>query len=195
MKKGLTLIEVMVAASIFSFISLSLFLLLRTGIFVRKRIENKLTAHQSISINLERAATELRNAVFFRQAQSGFKGYEDEDTSENILEFYTLLFDYPKNRPLVSMIVYRFNKDKGVLYKTVRKPFSRSSEEKKFEYLENLQDFKLSYFDETLSPLEQWQVKDKLPKGIKIELAYKQDDNGAVAVLSKCVYIYRQSGR
>lgn len=193
MKKSLTLIEVMVAASIFSFISLSLFFLLRTGIFVKKRVEAKLAVHQNVQINLERISSELRNAVFFKQAESGFKSYEDEGSAEKVLEFYTLLFNYPENLPQVMRITYRFNKEQGVLYKIAKKPFSKNSKEKKFEYFDNLEDFKISCFDETMSPLEKWEAEDKLPKGVKIELAYKQDDKGPSAVLDKYVYIYRQS--
>lgn len=191
MRKGLTLIEVMVAASVFSFISLSLLLLLRTGIFVRERISGKLSGRQSFHIGMEKMAKELRNVVFFKKKAAGFKGYEED--GEKFLEFYTLNFVYPGRQPRVSKAVYRFNEADKALYKTVRKPFARQPDEEEFEFLGGLESFKLSYFDEDMKVEDKWEMEDKIPQGVKIELSFKEENSKVLVVSNKHIHIYRGS--
>ncbi|MFQ5680785.1 MAG: type II secretion system protein J, partial [Candidatus Omnitrophota bacterium] len=93
---GLSLIEVMVAVTIFSFLSVSLYMLLRTGIFVRKRLSVDGRNREKSYLVLERVSRELRNAVKFTNRETGFFGKGDS------LKFYALTFDYAHNLPRVS---------------------------------------------------------------------------------------------
>ncbi|MFH1504734.1 MAG: type II secretion system protein GspJ [Candidatus Omnitrophota bacterium] len=192
MKKGLTLIEVLVATVIFSLISLILCSLLHTGIAVRDKISGKLTVHQNVYINLERTAKELRNVVFFKEEESGFKGYEDEDNKEQFLEFYTLTFDYLISRPKILRVVYRFNQDKEILYRTVYEPFNEQPKQEESEFLQGLEQFELYYFDAAMSSKDKWEAK--IPQGVQIKLAYKEKDSEVLTDLNKFVYIYRDGG-
>ena len=65
MNKGLTLIEMLVAVTIFSVLSVSMYLLLNTGISVRKKIESSGAQILNINLKLDKLSQEIRNIVFF----------------------------------------------------------------------------------------------------------------------------------
>jgi type II secretion system protein J len=188
---GFTFIEVIVAVALFSFLSVSLYLLLRTGIFVRRKVQSQQQAAQNIYLNLEKLASEVRNVVFFKEKDSGFKGSSED--GQVFLEFYTILFDYLKNQPQVSLVRYKFNVFDKVLYKTIRIPFCEDDScEKSFRAIENVDNFAISYFGAAgdSQATGEWDGSEKLPQGLKIELVYK-DSKGRPAILTKHVFIYR----
>lgn len=193
-RKSLTLMEVLVATAVFSFLSVALYSLLRVGLSVRDKIESKQGVFQSAYMNLEKMAQELRNVVFFKEGNAGFKGYEEEDKNKvkiKILEFFSVIFNYQQDRPEVVKITYRFNPDARTLTKEICNPFDEQSL-KKFVFLEHLEKLEFYYFFEGLSKAEgTGDTKDKLPEAVKIELTYKDDSEKQYFSLNKHVFIYR----
>ncbi|UCD16112.1 MAG: prepilin-type N-terminal cleavage/methylation domain-containing protein [Candidatus Omnitrophota bacterium] len=190
MKKGLTLVEVLVAAAIFSFISVSLYLLLQTAISVRKKVEAKQAGSQHVNLVLEKIAQQLRNIVFFTKEDSGFKGYPEGDSK--VLEFYTLMFDYVDNYPKISHVKYRFAGT--LLYRQVRGPFSEESDSE-VEVMDNLKSFEVLYFDAEGNEMQEWIEDDllnQIPKGLKISLEYS-DEKEKVQAAQKHIFIYRHN--
>ncbi|UCC96216.1 MAG: prepilin-type N-terminal cleavage/methylation domain-containing protein [Candidatus Omnitrophota bacterium] len=186
MKRSLTLIEVLVAVAIFASLSISLYLLLRSGIRVRNKIESQQATFQNIYLRLERTAQELRNVIFFKKNDSGFKELEEKE----MLEFYTLIFDYSTETPRLLHITYSFQE--GTLTKTIKEPFGEESL-RSFHVIENVESFHFSYFDEK-NIEEPWQEKweniKRLPQGIKMQLIYK-DERGKLSSLNKYVFLHR----
>ena len=187
MKKALTLIEVLVAIVIFSFISVAIYSLLQTGISVRKRVILDQNAYQSTCLTLDRVAQELRNTIFFQKDTPALKGDSQE------VQFYTIVFDYPTNAPKVLDITYTFQG--GKLIKTINEPLDEDEvKEKKVVVLDNIKKFEFSYFgeaEETESWLDKWQA-DELPDGVKISLVY-EDERQRQFDLNKYIFIYNEN--
>ncbi|MBU1122204.1 MAG: type II secretion system protein GspJ [Candidatus Omnitrophota bacterium] len=188
MKKGLTLIEVMVAALIFSFISVALYMLLSTGISVRKKVEAKQGTYQTINLNLENIALSLRNVVFFSNVSAGFNGTIEDDIPR--LEFYTQNFDYARGYPKVSLVKYRF--ESGFLYKEIKSPFDENEETTEVGIIDDLENFEIFYSDTQGTETKTWQDVTQIPKGVRISLEYK-DEKGQSQFMKKHVLIYRDN--
>jgi len=60
MNKGLTLIEMLAAVTIFSVLSVSMYLLLNTGISVRKKIESRGAQILNINLKLDKLSQEIK---------------------------------------------------------------------------------------------------------------------------------------
>ncbi|MFH1768776.1 MAG: prepilin-type N-terminal cleavage/methylation domain-containing protein [Candidatus Omnitrophota bacterium] len=178
---GLTLIEVLIALSIFSLLSVSLYLLLRGGIIARRRIEVDQTSIQGMHLVLERIAQEIRGCFAFKKEDSGFKG---ENKS---LEFYSTIFDYSLSAPAVRRLIYRFHE--GTLVKDIIAPFSETAE-KTFTVLDGLDGLSFYYFNNQESVWQEvWEDSAVLPLAVKIEASYK-DNREKVTVLDKHIFIY-----
>ena len=183
-KKALTLVEVLVASAIFSVLSLSLYLLLRSGISIREKIELQQTTLQNTYITCERSSHEVRNAVNFNNDDSGFEG------SEKSFKFYTLLFDYACDYPKISHITYSF-KD-HILEKEVRKPF-KENPIRAVPYITNIAKVSFEYFDSQVGAWEMtWEEKNYLPRGVRINLTI-QDERGRTTSINKHIFIHQDT--
>ena len=185
-KISLTLIEVMMAAVIFSLLSVSLYSFLHSGISVRKKVEGTQAFYNNILINLEILSKELRNIIMFRDQDSGLRAGSNEEGV--FLEYYTLGYDYIKDLPKILNISYIFNASDGKLLRIAKDPFSE--EKKEASFIENLVKVEFLYFDNEW--LDQWgeDKKDYLPPAVKIKLEYLNDDNQST-ILEKYVFLYR----
>lgn len=207
--KTLTLVEILVSVTIFSLLSLSLYLLLNTGILVKEKIEVKQNTFQNVYLGLEKIAQEIRNAVFFRKDDSGFKGDSES------LEFYTLLFDWEKEQPKILKVKYNVEDEyipeeyvtKKVILKTVYEPFEEvkeNQEKSSITVLGNANDIGFSYFyiedakvvekescnldkDEERESSEE--EKKIFPQGVKIKLTYMENKESEFSV-EKYVFLY-----
>jgi hypothetical protein len=163
---------------------------LRTGIKVRERIVSDQAHLQSIYLNLERLAQELRNTIVFNKGDPDFPVIKG---SEENIEFYSLCFDYVSNSPKILHITYSF-KDK-VLSKSIQEPY-KSLSPNSYSFIENLESVRFQYYDiqEPEEPekwKDVWEEPQRLPKGVKIELVY-QDDKGRENSLDKHIFLYRK---
>lgn len=173
------------ATTIFSLLVVSVSLLFRSGISVRKRIESEQETLSGVYLNLERIARELRNAVLFRRNDAGFLGDEKQ------IEFYTIFLDYHENSPKILRVNYRFEDQD--LTRTLREPFQDDKEKplSRFAFFEDVINLSFSFFDHQKQEWEdQWEDKGNLPSGIKIALAYR-DGKGEVSHINKYVFMYR----
>lgn len=83
--EGFTLVELLIAASIFSVIILSLYSALQTGILSYNKIDSSFAIYQDARILLSRMETELENSFAYSNLDSNFKG------GESSLEFLSVL--------------------------------------------------------------------------------------------------------
>jgi len=179
MKRSLTLIEVMVAALIFTVLALALYSLLKSGSGIRNRLDADDTFTCGGYLNLEAMAREVKNIIAFRQKDTGFVGQAQG------LGFYTQSFDYSTGAGFVAQIGYAF-KD-GTLQKTITRPFTGNA--KTFDFMENLSDIEFSYFNGAdLAWQQAWSDKMVLPKGVKIEIAYNSSGKQPVK-LTKYIWL------
>ncbi len=192
MNKALTLIEVLVAVAIFSALSVSLYMFLRTGIQVREKIDVEQAFLQDMYLKLDRLAQELRNRVSFKNDDPGFPVIRGDQES---LEFYSLGFDYVADVPKILHITYSFS-DKA-LKKSIDEPY-RDASLKSYVFMEDLERIEFYYYDdaeidEAQRYKQTWprseDESDIAPAGIRFELVYK-DKKGKENILSKYIFLY-----
>ena len=190
MRKALSLIEVLVAVTIFSALSVSMYMFLHTGIRVREKIETQSSYLQGMYLNLETLAKELRNSIIFKpedEASPVFRG------DHEYMEFHTVTFDYAAGIPKISKLTYRFQD--GALVKTIGDPL-KEEVTGPFVFIEGLERAAFYYFDEKeVEEDSEWKkdwsdYQDRFPRGIRLELTYA-DKKGKETTLNKYVFIYR----
>lgn len=185
MRKSLTLIEVLVAVTIFSFISVSLYSLLHTGIKVRKKLTVDQKTFSDIYLRLEMLGHELRNIISFFPGQIQLNGDKES------MDFYTLKFDYLTNTPKISNIIYEFKE--GILTKTVKAPF-KDEPETVFNFIEDLEQVNFYYFNPESEEGQKWQNSweevDSFPQGVKVEVIFTKEQ-GKKDYLEKYIFIDR----
>lgn len=103
-KKGLTLIELLIATSIFSLIALSLYSALQAGILTYNKMDSAFSVYQSARILLARIGRDLNNTFIYSIGDSNFKGSPGE------LDFFSTVdtFENGENSPGISRIKYSF---------------------------------------------------------------------------------------
>lgn len=106
---GLTLLELMVATTIFSIVSLSLYSAFQTGILTYQRIDSAFGICQDARIALNRIELDLKNSFVYAQSNSGFKG------NAQGLEFFSVVdvFDQTESHARLTLVKYKFSE--GIL--------------------------------------------------------------------------------
>ncbi|MFH1771790.1 MAG: type II secretion system protein GspJ [Candidatus Omnitrophota bacterium] len=185
-KKSFSLVEVIVAVAIFSALSVALFLLLRSGIRIRERIETSQDISLNIHLGLDKLGREIRNIIDFKENDPD---YHILSGSSQDLSFYTLGLSYPSQTPKIMHVSYAFQE--GKLIRAVREPLEEEPKEI-FSIIDNIKNGNFFYATGSLEPEgawgEMWDSKVDLPKGVKIEINYN-DIKGKEHTVKKYVYI------
>ena len=150
-RKGLTLVEILISLSIFSFVGLAVYGLLRTGLHTREKILDPSVSVGQQYLDLEHLAQEVRTAFTFRAADPGFSG--DSKT----IHFYCTSFDYKEGVPCVKRVGYAFVKDE--LIKQEYEALS-GKQEREFSFITNLKNVDFAYFAEDGQWIDRWPPGD-----------------------------------
>jgi len=210
--KGFTLMELMVALSIFAVITLTLYSAFAGGIGIWRRQEKGFKYGHNIRLVLTRMSKELRMTIIKYHEPStdvvvpGFS-VEDEETVSGLgfmgnasdISFVTLI------NGRIAQVSYSFESDMDEDGKLVRTETfqedgfkARVEDQEDFESGEVLISglgncvFEYAYVgeDEDSPPVWQgsWGMEDELPKGVKIKLEFKEGDE-VKEVFTKTVFI------
>ena len=210
-EKGFTLLELLLAVSIFSIVASVIYSSFRLGIVSWKRTETNLLKYQKTRYVLDSITTDLTNAYFSTLVP--FTGEQD------LVEFCGSFLDPKTKKITIGKISYSYAQpEDGGLGAIVRKklPFWIVSQQKLYEeqqkdndsliqieepeleiLLDNVIDFKLSYCyaaseedNQTLEWLGDWSSDEEIPIGIKVEIKIKDDNSDeATTSFSKRMYI------
>lgn len=112
--RGWTLIELLIAALIFSIIILTIFSSFHTGILSYNKIGSAFNLYQTARTILNRMESELKNSIVYGKDDSKFNG------SSQYLTFFTLLDSFNKRENKFFSDIYR------VEYKSENTPVTRS---------------------------------------------------------------------
>jgi len=184
-QKSLTLIEIIVAVTIFSILSVCLYSLFRSGLSLRRKLQTEQEQIYRIYLNFDNIARQMRNSIKWQINNSGFRGSEDS------VEFYSVLFDYPEDYAQIYRINYTVQD--GSLVKKISIPFQNSADSvKEFKYINDLEYLRFSYYG---SDSDDWKDKwpgteqgDALPLGVKIDLKYSPHTGNSI-MFHKSVFI------
>jgi len=177
-KHGFTFIELLISFTIFSIIATSIYYTLNTGIKVWRSENAVINENQKLRICFDKISGDLKNAVVF----SMFKPEWDSES----MSFPTLLNVYKDGSAEreLAKVIYFFNGSDEVLTRAVATldiGFDGDSAEKEV-ILDEVENISFEYPfggedpEEKLEWKEKWEIKDKIPRGVKITLKRKNGE-------------------
>ncbi|MBN1405254.1 MAG: prepilin-type N-terminal cleavage/methylation domain-containing protein [Candidatus Omnitrophica bacterium] len=172
--KAFTLIELLIAVTIFSIASSVIYSSFRLGVLSWKRSEDVLKKYQKIRYAVNLLSEDIAGTFIFKDIQ--FKGDEAR------IEFPGLVECAAAGAKTVGRISYEFSQSSGRLlrlkqsYREALNTASTGGE----ELLSDVIDFKISYcykLPDSEEPgwLGEWFVEEKIPAGVKMELVVKDN--------------------
>lgn len=179
---GFTLVELLIASSIFVIVMVTVYSAFHTGMFGYKNIDVTLTAYQAARQTLERLNSDVRNTFGFSQTEAGFSG----DKSRVSFFAITDTFDNGGIKQDYSLISYQREGDKLMrLCRREKESLNNKSEIKAEEISADVEDIIFNYGyvaagEDTLSWKDSWgdesaslEEKEKLPAALKVKLIIK----------------------
>ncbi len=174
--KGVTLIELLIASSIFLVVMITIFSAFHTGVFGYRSIDDTLTINQTARLALERIDLDLRNLFAYASDKTAFTG------TKNAISFLALVDTFTKDRITsdFSFVSYSLQDKKIMrLCRKNRDSFDNAADIQPEEMASDVEAFEFHYgyqsapeepvkFDKDL-----WDDPAKLPVAVKIKLSLK----------------------
>lgn len=179
MKKisAFTLVELLIAASIFVVVMLSIYSSFGAGVLGYKDINENIKIHQAARQILERINLDLRNSFGYSEVDSKFIGTKEE------LSFLALADAYSSDKIIQRYSFVSYNLENNKLMRLLRPSQEALKSDSKIEPEEigrDLEALNFSYAkittpERTLEWKESWQGEDlkTLPAAVKVELTLK----------------------
>ncbi len=170
--RAITLVELLIASSIFSVVMVSIYLTFNTGLFGYKDIGENIDIYQSARIVFERLNLDLRNSFAYSKDETKFFG------SSNEMGLLTLVDKFSQGAMLkhYAFVDYKFeNKTLTMLCRIDKDALNDRSETEPQELAGNIDSFALSYGFIDPGSLElkwkdTWDDKKSFPVAVNIKL-------------------------
>lgn len=191
-----TLIELIVAITIFSIVAVAVYSTFNTGLSSYKKTEIFAKLYQQSRSILDMIAQDLRNSFAYNQTDSQFFGSNSEVSFFSLVDFSTE--EYPHSE--ITQIVYRFQD--GVLKKlslvgsavfedeSSRLPqedFSLEVKDLEFQYAYSIDEMPGYVCKDNWEVSEE--TKGDIPLGVKIDLSLQDKESGRTITQTKLVFI------
>lgn len=173
--KAFSLVEALIASSIFVVVMTTIYSSFQAGIFGNKDIEENINIYQTARQILEQINLNLRNAFSYSADESKFTGEKDK------LSFLTLVDSYQEEKILqdYAFVSYELQGDK--LMRRCRRNQEALNDKSEIEpeeigsYVDEI-IFSYGYIEggsQDLKWKDFWDGKTKLPLAVKVELSLK----------------------
>ena len=182
MAAAFTVIELLIALSIFSVIAITLYSTFFAGISTWKRSGDNTGIYQNIRVTFDDIARDLKNMIYFTKDDES--AYIFSGTSEQVI-FMTLeegISEKTEPQRELVRIAYSFDNAKGDIVREIAGislGFDTRKAEKEI-LLKNVEDFKVEYCyfsgdeDDPYLWQEEWSDEEvKTPRGVKITASLK----------------------
>lgn len=194
-----TLVEILVATSIFSIVILSIYSAFHTGILSYRKIDSASAVYQAARVILNRMESDLKNSFAYAKDDAHFKA------TKEFLDFFTIVDSYDREGKVstnLCRVKYELNAQ-GQLIRIISYGADALKEDLNVEGDELSSDIKeiiLQYTyktDDPDNPLiwknDNSEYKERLPLAVKIELTLlEKDRNTALPVkFTKIVSLVR----
>jgi prepilin-type N-terminal cleavage/methylation domain-containing protein len=172
LKKGFTLIEMLIVLVMLSLIGLAIFTTLSSGIRIWQRL-NQRVGQEDVNIFFERIASELRNTFEFDTIK--FQGEEDRVT---FVTFVTTPGSIQAQETGIGEVSYFYDKPNRQLNKQVRNysQIYKGDSGTKKELLKGIDSLTFSYYfyDQKIKEYfwQEGSQEGNLPKAVRIELEF-----------------------
>ena len=179
--KALTLIELLIASSIFVVVIVTIYSAFHSGIFGYRNIEETIDTYQAARSILGRINLDLRNSLVYKDDDTKFSG------SQNEICFLTLVDKFGQDRLLqeLAFLSYKLEKDKLMrLCRKNQEALKENSEIQPEEMADNVEiKFEYGYKPQGKDEIEfktSWPSPDipdgqkLLPVAVKVNLTVKE---------------------
>lgn len=174
--KALTLVELLIASSIFVVVIVTIYSAFHSGIFGYRNIEETLDVYQTARSILGRINLDLRNSFAYSEDETKFVG------EKNKISFLTLVDTYRQDK-IVQDYAFVSCKlgDDNKLVRLCRKnqeALKEDSEIQPEEMADNVEKLNFTYFyfdtaDSKLKERDSWDDPKNLPVAVKVSLTIK----------------------
>jgi len=108
-RRGFTLIEILIASSIFSIVILGLYSAFQTGLFSSDRIDSAFNIYQTARIALNRMESDLKNSFVYFEDDAKFQG------TGSTLQFFSILDSFAETKTVESVCRIQYYLEQGTL--------------------------------------------------------------------------------
>lgn len=208
-KEGFTLLELLLAVTIFAVVAIALYSSFYAGVRILRRTEEIMRYHQELRMAMDEISLDLHNALrteVEKESEITLEGSEEDEEpiyyflgDAKSFNFITLKDSYENNRLTrqICNVKYSFKGGKGgKLLRSVKYQstgFAKSKDEDEELLPGILEDIEVTYSyegDDEESPpvwLNYWEQEERIPLGVKIKMRIK--GMGRIRDLYKIVYI------
>jgi len=170
--KAVTLIELLIASSIFAIVMVTIYSAFHTGLFGYRDIEENIDIYQTARIILERLNLDLRNSFAYSQDETKFSGNNHE------ISFLTLAENFSEDKLILNyaFVSYKLEgKDLLRLFRRNQEALNDSAEIEPQELSSNVEDLIFSYGfiesgSEGIKWKDSWEDKKAFPVAVKAKL-------------------------
>ena len=190
-KRALTLIELLIASSIFLVVMLTVYSAFHTGIFGHRNIEKNIEVYQAARQILERINLDLRNSFAYSPDEAKFAG------ESNRLGFLTLVDSYHKDKLLEDYAFVSYRLEGNKLFRVCRKNTESLNEKSEVEPEEMASNVEKLIFDygfmdpdtKTIEFKESWNDKKALPQSVRIKLSIDDRETGIKRDFARAIFL------
>lgn len=207
-REGFTLLELLLAVTIFSVIAVALIATFNAGIKILRRSEESMRQHQDLRYALDEVALDLRNALLAELPQAEAETEEIEGEEEEVyyfsgsstgFDFMTLKDVYDEDKIKREVCRVRYFLREGAPLKFVRSVSSASAgyasgadanEELISDIIKSVEvSYAFEPHDEDMPPEwhDNWEMPEAIPAGVKIRFDLK--GVGTLQNITKTVFI------
>jgi prepilin-type N-terminal cleavage/methylation domain-containing protein len=196
-RKAFTLVELLIASSIFLVVMVSIYSAFHTGTFGYRNIEENIIASQTAKQVLERINLDIRNSFRYSEDETKFTGNKDG------ISFLTLVDTFSNGKMSQNFVFLAYNIEDGAVMRLSRKnkeALNDKSQIKPQELGTNIEGLEFSYaaaaVNETPEPngwfgvpplwKETWSDPKEFPIAVKVKLTIK---NKAAQEFSRTIYL------
>lgn len=172
---GLSLVELLVASTIFTIIILGIYSVFQSGILSYNDIADNIDIYQRANRTFEYLNQDIRNYFTYSEEKSNFQG----DAAK--IEFLAIVNTFIEDEMTqdIAFVSYKF--ENNTLFRLCRKNQESLKADLDMEYdemLQDIEDLSFSYgavaaLDEPLEWNDLWDDTTEIPEAIKIKLNFK----------------------
>jgi len=184
--RSFTLIELLIASSIFALVLVALYAAFSSGVFGYRNIQERISAYQQARLVLEHLDRDLRNSFAYSPADTKFSGQGDK------VSFLSLVDDYRGNEIISAFAFISYYLEGDKLMRLCRKDqesLDPDSGIKADEFAFGVGKIAFTYIyqdKEVTKEKDSWDDPKSFPLAVKVDLTLKIKD---VYAFERTIYI------
>lgn len=172
-QRALTLVELLIASTIFVLVMTTVYSAFHTGIFGFRDIEENLDIHQTARQVLERIVLDLRNIITYSAEETKFKG------DKNSLSFLTLVDKFSEGKMTRDYCSVSYNRKENKIMRLEllnKDSLKQESDTEPEELASRIKELQFSYAviekdTQQLKWLDLWEDTAALPAAVKVKIS------------------------